>query len=144
MSPLLAVVEELLVATIISEKVLLPRKSMADWALTALSIVLAVTGISLLLLSLDRFLEKIYPADVAALILAVIVFVAACLSAFFAARFRRRKISNLGAARQEMGNNIRAMIEGLCGELDAPVRDSPKTAVLLAALAGFVTARQTG
>lgn len=143
MSALLAVVEELVVATIISEKVLLPRKGMMDWGLTALSILLGVAGISLLILSLDRFLEKIYPADMAALILAGVVLTAAFLAAMLACRYRRQKISNIGAARRELGNNIRSLVGDVCKELDDPVRDNPKMAVILAAVAGFVTAQQT-
>jgi hypothetical protein len=137
-----AMIEDMLIAALIGEKTLLPRKGRMDWALTALSILLGVAGVVLSVLALERFLEGEYPPDRAALGAATIVLAAAFLAAAAASHCRRRKAAVPGSARDELGQNIRVLIEGICGELDGPVRESPKTAVLLAALAGFFAAQQ--
>jgi hypothetical protein len=142
MSGIAAAVEELLVAMIVSEKVLLPRKNVTDWALTVLAVLLGIGGVFLSVLGLDRFLEGRYPPDMAALISAVFVFIMSFLAAALAYHFRRRKISVAGTARNEIGKNIRTLIDDICGELEEPVRESPKTAVMLAALAGFLVPHQ--
>jgi hypothetical protein len=140
MTGIAAVVEELLVATILSEKVLLPRKSKTDWTLLFLSGLLGAAGVFLAVLGFDRFLETIYPEDVAALIAAGVVLLLALLLGCAGGYFRRRKLSILHAARGELRGNFRGLIEDVCKELDGPVRDNPKMAVLLAGLAGFLAA----
>jgi hypothetical protein len=137
-----AMIEQILVAALVGEKTLFPRKSRTDWAFTALSVLLGGAGVFLAVLGLDRFLEGLYPPDMAALGAAAIVFAAAALAAVAATHGRRRKAAASGAARDEVGRNIRALIESVCAELEGPVRDSPKTAVLLAALTGFFSAQQ--
>lgn len=141
MSGLLAVVEELLVATIISEKVLLPRKTKMDWALMALSILLGCMGIILSALALNLLLGESYSPGEAALISAAVIFIAALLVTAARYRFCQKKASNVSTARHEIEKNIRNLLEDICGELDGPVRENPKTAVALAALAGFITAQ---
>jgi len=142
MSGLAAVVEELLVAVILSEKVLLPRKSRTDRIFTALSALLGCAGVFLALLGLERFLETKYPEDAAALIGAGVVLLAALLIAAASSYCRRRKNSLLQAARNELRGNFRGLLDDISGELEGPVQENPKTAVLLAALAGFITAGQ--
>lgn len=135
-----ATIEDLLVAAMIGEKTL-PRKSTTEWAFRGLSVLLGGAGVFLSVLALTRFFDMRYAADMAALISAVAVFLAAFLAASISRRYRREKTSGLNAARDELGKNIHSLIQGICSELDEPIRENPKTAMLLASLAGFLTAR---
>lgn len=141
MSGIATVVEELLLATVISEKILMPRKSKADWALIGLSALLGSMGVFLAALGLDRFLEERYPPDLAAMITAGLLFAAAFVSAAVAYFLRRQRALKLAEERNEFGKNILSLLDEVCSELNEPVRESPKTAVMLAALAGFFVAR---
>jgi K+ transporter len=142
MSGVVTVIEELLVATVMSKKGLLPRVSKTYWALMPVSVLLGCGGVFLLILSLDRFLEARYPLDIAALILAAAVFAAAILVAVIASYSRRNKALTLKTAQKDVEKNLRHLIEDVCDTLDDPIQDNPKTAVLLAAFAGFVTAQR--
>lgn len=142
MPSIVTAVEELLIAAMIGEKLLPSRKSKMDWALTALSVLLGGIGVFLAVLGLNRFLEGRYTPDIAALIAAAVVLTAALLAGVAAHRFRHRKALHLGSVKDELGKNIHTLIEQICSELDEPVRENPKTAVMLAALAGFIAARQ--
>lgn len=108
----------------------------------ALSVLLGCTGIFLSILGLERFLEGRYAPDISALLSAAVVFAVAFIAAMTGHYLGRRKASALAAGRNEIGKNIRAVIGDICDELDEPVRENPKTAVLLAAFAGFLTAQQ--
>jgi hypothetical protein len=132
--------EELAVTAIVGGKGLLPVRSKAAWVLIAVSVLLAGGGVFLLIVSLDRFFGEHYRPYIAALMSAAIVFVLAA-GLVAAARFlRRRTEARDGAARIELGKNIRVLIDDICSELEEPVQENPKTAVALAALAGFLTA----
>lgn len=134
-------VEEFLMNSLLSEKASLLRKNRADWALTALSVLLSGVGVFLLVLSLDRFLESLYPPATAALFSGMIVLAAAFLAAYAASYCQRRKVLSQAHTQEEISQKIRLLIESLCSELDAPIQENPKMAILLAALAGFFTAR---
>jgi hypothetical protein len=138
MSSITNVIEELLVALIIDEKLLRPRKNKMDWALIALSVLLGGAGVFLLVISLERFLETLYSPDVSALISAAIILVAAALTALVAYRLKRPHTSQFSTLRHNVSQNIHTIIKIVCNELTDPVKKNPKTALLLAALAGFL------
>ncbi len=135
-------IQEMLLAAVIKQNVLAPRKSRAEWGLTALSALLACTGALLSVLGLERFLETQYLPYMAALLTAAVVFGLAALSAMAGTYLRRRKRDHLVEAQNALGQNIAALIEDACNEIEGPVRENPKMAVLLATLAGFFVARQ--
>ncbi len=135
-------IEDLLLNVIIGEKILPPPRSRWDWGLTALSVLLGGVAVVLCIIGLVRFFEGRYSPDAAALLSAAILF-AASLSALGAAHlFKKSKARNIDAAQRDAGKNIQALIDGISAELDEPVRENPKTAVALAALAGFLMARR--
>ncbi len=70
----------------------------------------------------------------------MLMFAAAAFSAAVSVRMRARQRVSTSAIRAELGKNIRGLIEDVCRELDEPVRESPKTAMVLAGLAGFLAA----
>ncbi len=142
MSGIAAVIEELVMAAVLSPKMPLPRKSRMDWAFMALSILLGCAGIFLSILSLERFFEARYPLDIAALSSAAIVLTIAALIAAATYHCLRRKPPASTADRQALESSLHALLESICVEFETPVRENPKTAVLLAAIAGFVTAQR--
>ena len=135
-----AIIEELLVATIINDKILFPVQNRTNWFWTAFSVFLGCIGIVLLIVGFDWFLEERYPPHVAALASAGLAFVIALIAAAVAYYYRHKKISMQKTIRQELGKNIQSLMGDICGEIDEPVRENPKTAVALAALAGFFIA----
>jgi hypothetical protein len=142
MSGITVVIEELLMATVLAKKTSLPSKSKMDWAFMALSILLGCAGVFLSVLALDRFFEARYPLDIAALSSAAIVFTVAALIAATTYHCRHRKPPASSTDRHELESNLHVLLESICAELESPVRENPKTAVLLAAIAGFITAQR--
>jgi hypothetical protein len=140
MSGIAAVIEELVMAAMLRPKVTSPRKSKMDWAFMALSILLGCAGIFLSILSLERFFEARYPLDIAALSSAGIVLAIAALiaAATYHCRHRKPPVSH----QHELESSLHTLLESICAELESPVQENPKTAVLLAAIAGFVTAQR--
>lgn len=138
MSEIMATVEDLIVEAVVGGKALLPHINKAEWALLATSALFAVTGVFFLALSLNRYFENIYAPDKAALVSAVVVFTGALLAMMLRALLRLRKESNIESSRKEIRDNIHVLIRDVCTELEDPVRENPKTAVAVAALAGFL------
>ena len=142
MSGIASIVEKLVLAAVVSEKAWMPRTSRADWALAALSVLLAAGGTGFLVVALDRYLGGVYPPYVAALFCTASLFIAALTAAAVLAARRNRagKARLIGDSRGALAANINTMIESACGELEHPVRENPKTAMLVATLAGFFLA----
>lgn len=138
MPSITTVIEELLIAFIIDEKLLHKRQNKMDWALIVFSVLLGGAGVFLFILGLERFLETIYSPDIAALISAAIIFVTAALAALIAYRFRHSKTTQFDTLRHSLGQNTHTLIKIICDELTDPVKKNPKTAIILAAIAGFL------
>ena len=142
MQGIAAVIEELVMAAVLSPKTSLPRKSKADWAFMALSVLLGSAGVFMSIVALERFFEKQYPLDLAALLTAAIVFALAAIIALTTYLCRRKKPQASSTERQELESHLHLLLESIIAELEHPVRENPKTAVILAAIAGFITAHR--
>lgn len=142
MSGLALIVEKLLLAAAVSEKGWMPRTSKTDWALAGLSVLLMAGGTGFLVLALDRYLVGIYPPYIAALFCTASLFIVALAAAAILIIRRNRvgKARLMGNSRNEISASINTMIESACGELEHPVRENPKTAMLVATIAGFFLA----
>lgn len=129
--------ESLLAVTLIGKSLLTRRKSRMDDTLTAFSILLCIAGCFLSILGLERFLEAHFRPDMAAFLTSAAVFTAALLAAL-AKRLKntygRHAVKN---ARNDIEKNLRGIVGTLEEEMNEPIRDNPKMAVLIAALAGF-------
>ena len=136
------VIEELLMATVLSQKVSLPRKSKMDWALMALSVLLGCAGVFLSILALERFFEARYPLDTATLLSAAIVLTISFLILLATDGFRNRRVPPPDVKHHEFEKSLHTLLESIYNELEGPVRESPKMAVLLASLAGFIAAQR--
>lgn len=140
MQGIAAIIEELVMAAVLSQKKSLPRKSKADWALMALSVLLGCAGIFMSMLALERFFEKQYPLDLAALLTAAVILTVAALMALAAYCCRHRKPPV--PRPHELESSLHTLLESVCVELETPIRENPKAAVLIAAIAGFITAQR--
>jgi hypothetical protein len=138
MSGIASVIEELILATVFSEKVAVPRKNKTDWVLIALSVLFAGAGGVFLVLSLYRYLEGVYAPPLAALASASCLFLAAALPIFVRDYLRAKRVAPVSDARHPLAENLRVIIEAVCTELEEPIKENPKAAVLAAALAGFL------
>ncbi len=134
-------IEDLLLNAIVGEKALPPPRSRWDWGLTALSVLLAGVAVALCVIGLVRFFEARYSPDAAALLSAAVIFAASLLALAAANICKKRKARRINAAQNDTSKNVQALVEGIAAELDGPVRENPKTAVAIAALAGFLAAK---
>lgn len=135
-------VESLLAAVLIGKGLLTKRTSRVDEALTVLAILLCASGVILSILGLERLLETHYSPDVAAFLAAAAAFTVALLAALaqrLKNSFRRHAIRNTG---NEIEKNLRGIFETLEEGIHEPIRDNPKMAVLIAALAGFAATQR--
>jgi hypothetical protein len=139
MSGIASMIEGLLL-TVISQRVLTPRKSRMDWVLMALSILLAGSGLFFLGLALERYLETLYQPDQAALAAGLLMIISAFLVSAAAWRLHRKKATHNLLGHAELGKSIQTLVQSLCSELEEPVRENPKAAILVAAVTGFIAA----
>lgn len=140
MAPAAAAIGEAVLSAVLSDKVIFHRRHVTDMALAALSVLLAGVGVFYTVASIDRYLSGSAATAVGALAAAGASFAFCALAAFLAAHLHKKKKASFASARREIGRNIHGLVEDLCREMDGPVRDNPKTAVLLAALTGFFAA----
>ena len=142
MSGMASVIEQLLLAAVTGEKAMMPRRNRMDWVITALSVLLAVSGLFFLMLALDRYLEKIYPLYIAALVCGGVLISMALLATGLTHCCRARRITPTNHTQDILVKNITSLMEGAFAELEVPVQENPKTSMLLAAVAGFFMANR--
>jgi len=140
MSVVASMIEQLLLAAVTGEKAMMPRRNRMDWVITALSVLLAVSGLFFLVLALDRYLEQIYPLYIAALVCGGVLIAMALLATGLTHCCRARRMPPVDHTREILLKNIISLMEGAFAELEGPVQESPKTAMLLATVAGFFVA----
>jgi hypothetical protein len=141
MSRILGAIEHVAIAALIGQKMLAPHKTAMDRVLTILSIAFCAAGVLLLIVAFERYLESIYRSDIAAAITAVVVLLIA-LGVFIAAkRSYFFQPSAPADAQKSIEKNIKDVLDLLHRDLNEPIRDNPKTAIIIAVLAGFMTER---
>lgn len=130
--------ENILTIALVGKKLLSQRRSRMDKIFTAIAILLFGVGIFLSILGLARFLETLYRPDIAAIFTALIVFI----TAFFIILLKHLRNTcekeNLERAGNDIEKNLRKLVEAFYEELNEPIRDNPKMALLISALAGFL------
>lgn len=131
-------VESLLAVALIGKGLLLSRrKSRVDEALALLAILLCGAGVFLSILGLTRFLETLYRPDMAAVLAAVCVFAFAALATLIKRIKDTYGQHTLKHAGSDIEKSLRGVIETIHEEVNEPIRDNPKMAILIAAIAGF-------
>lgn len=120
----------------------LPRVSPAGIFFLWLSAVMIAMTLGFALFAEFSYLSKTYTTDVAALGVACTALAIALLSAavgmlMMSRRQVRRPAHHVGP-QPDIAKTITGMIDSLAEELEEPIRDNPKTAIMIASLAGFL------
>lgn len=108
-------------------------------AMTAVSVAMTVMGLAFALYAGNLWLMTFLPPEIAAISTAGVAFVLALVSAMIGKAVATRKKRHVPAtAPSDVTHIISNIINALGDELDDPIRENPKTAIMLASLAGFV------
>ncbi len=121
---------------------MVPRINKTAWALRGVSVLLAGAGIIFLVMALNQYLETIYAPGMAALASAVLVLAGALMVEMLRSLLQHKTDTPSFAEQDNLKNNLHDLIQTISNELEDPVKENPKTAVILAALAGFFMANR--
>lgn len=111
-----------------------------EWGLVVLAAISGVIAVTFLTAALYMGLNTLYAAPVSALLtgLGVGLVSAGCL--YISSRRDRKTEMDVRLGQQVTGAELARSLDGLLGEIETPIRENPAIAVLLASLAGFMTA----
>jgi hypothetical protein len=139
MPKLMAIAEGILLEKVLFEGWPLSRKkNRLGQALFVLSGLLTLVAISFLIIAFYAWVQSQYPPETAALLTAGAVLGLALLVGFAGHGIIHQRRLHTEAAKTNIQHTIKSTIAALDDELGDQVRDNPITAVLLAALAGYV------
>lgn len=119
-----------------------PPRTGGNFALLALAGGGIVAGLVLANVALHTFLSGLYADDLAALLTAGAVFAEALAALGLRALLQQRNKEVATAAPQISPEEIQKMLGELYEGFEEPVRENPKTAVALAAVAGMLLGRR--
>ena len=144
MQPVIDIAQTVLMDRLLGNKSPLTHKSKLGLGLTALAGLLVVAVVGFLLASLYMWLTVYFVPHLAALYCAGILTFVSCaliVCALGVKKYQRHKYEKkLRQTEQEVEHIVSTASETLLQELDELVSESPKTAMVISAIAGFVTA----
>lgn len=122
----------------------LPKFSPKGILLLLFSAVWAVLGSGFLLYAGYLYLQARYAPDMAALIIAAAAMCISALIAFAGIHMMKRHPAShhRHAHGTDMAQTVSQLIDTISEELEDPIRDNPKTALMVAGLAGFLAGNQ--
>jgi len=138
MSSLLATAEGLLIDRILCNDAPFTGKSKTGLGLFALAGVLLTIALGFFIYAAYLWLVSNYPPEIAAAAAGGLTLGVAALCALGAYGFLQYKRSRLKKLKNEIADTMQNALEFADEELAQPVKDNPKTAVLIASLAGFI------
>lgn len=139
MSHLLAVAERLLIDSAISGNPPFTGRNKAGSGFFVLSGLFLATGLGFMIYATSLWLTAHYAPHAAAAMTGGLALLLALLSASLAYVFLEYKRSRLKKIKAEATATLQTAFELLNKELGEPIRENPKTAILIASLAGFAT-----
>jgi len=137
MQALLPIIEQMLIDAVISKKAPFMRKNKFGLGLLALSAILFLTALVFAFIAVYGWLLTEFEQPVAAIILASFIMGMSALSALIGI-YLSRKRRPAPIQTDEISELISTLTEVLGDELLEPIKQNPKTAVLLASAVGFV------
>ena len=143
MNALMPFAEQMLVNTMLNKKAPFMRKNKFGLGLAALSGLLFILALVFAAISAYAWVASYYAAPVAAIIIAGFVLcisIIAALSGYLLLRKRPQPRAATSYMEGDVTEVVAEIAEILGEELAEPIRDNPKTAMMLAGLAGFVAA----
>lgn len=102
------------------------------------------TAIALGFLSFTAYiyLATIYVHHIAGLIVAgsalAVALIAASISILYMSRRAQRYMTQSAGPQPDIAKTVTALIDSIAEELEEPIRENPKTAIMIASLAGFL------
>lgn len=143
MPAITALLQALIANFFISRQPAAVRRSKMEWAFLGLFSLCASIGIFFLVLAMYQYIELFYAPYIAALISAGILFVPALIAILIKAILARKEEQvQPQSIHDQLSEQIHNLIKELGAELEDPIKDNPKMAILLAALAGLIVARK--
>lgn len=136
-----AVAEQMILAALLSGTGS-EKKNQFGLGLTALSLFLVFAGFGFLMAAGYGYLHEQFDMKVASFYMAAILLgcaLATTLTASVLFYYHRKRARFY---RHTVAENIRQAIASVGEELEAPIRENPKTAALIAGLAGYATAQK--
>lgn len=138
MSNLLATAENLLIDRILSDDSPFSGKSKARLGLSTLAGLLLAVALGFFIYASYIWMTSNYPPETAAIMAGGLTLLTSCicsLSAYAIAHYKRTRIKQM---KQDMTKTMQNALEMADDELSQPIKDNPKTAILIASLAGFI------
>jgi hypothetical protein len=142
--PAIAAIIEALIANFFMHKPpSVVRKSKLEWALLGLASLCMSICVFFLVLALYEYLTLLYAPYIAALITAGGLFVPGVIALLVRATISRKEnLPPPQSLHDQLSDKIHIILKEICDELEGPIKDNPKIAVLLAALAGLFLTRR--
>jgi hypothetical protein len=110
--------------------------------LMVLAGLLVVAGTAFLTTGVFLWLESLYQTYAAASIIGAVLLVCGSGVYFGYQAFQYYKLRKIAAYTKKVGDNALALLEDLSEEIENPVEDNPKTAMLIAGIAGYIAAEK--
>ena len=136
------VVAQLIMNTLLTRHGRVDGRRKAEWFLFGFSAFLLAVGTVYLFLAFHATLTESFSPSVAGLITAAAAFGAAGLSALVALAIENRRSAERHHTMETAGESLFAALDAATAGLEEPIANNPRTAVLMASLAGFMTANK--
>lgn len=139
MNSLLATAEIMLIDRVLGNDVPFTGKSKAGLSLYALAGTLFVTSLGFFIVAAYLWIENNYfPPEKAAAMAGGLILALSCLCAGAAYLILQYKRSRARKLKAELTQTLHTLADIAEEELSQPIKDNPKTSVLIASLAGFI------
>jgi hypothetical protein len=138
MSYLLANAEQLLIDSIVKGNTPFTGRNKAGAGLMILSGLMLAAGLGFIIYASYLWLNAHYLPDMAAALTGALALFMAVLSALMAHAYSEYKRLRLRKIKAEATQTLQNAFDMLNAELEHPIRENPKTSVLIASLAGFM------
>lgn len=111
-----------------------------EWGFTALAVISGVIALSFLTSALYMGLSELYTAPIAALLTGLAIGLVSLGCLYYANRAQKKNEVESWMNKELLTAEMTQKMEGLLTDIEQPVKENPGTALLLATLAGFLTA----
>jgi hypothetical protein len=138
MESLFKIAEQAVISRLLGNGFPLSGKSKIGLGFLALSALLFLISVGFFVYGLCLWFNNNFPPDIAALLTGLMTFAISILIAIGSYAFLSYKRFRLRKTQKELQDIVYALLETGHEEVAGPVRERPKTAVLLACLAGYI------
>jgi len=118
------------------------KRGANGWGFAALSALLFLIGLGFLIVAVYGLLVDQFDIRMGTLYMAIIILTASLAAAFTAHVFHQHLRLKIKNDHEDLAENIRTIIDIVARELEEPIKENPITAALVAAIAGYATAKK--